>query len=322
MKTIISYLDNMFASLPKTIQMQQLKEEMAANMEDKYNELKDDGKSENEAIGIVISEFGNIEELINEFDITFDKDEEKFPTLENEVVNDYLRTSKKSGVLIGFGVALCMYGVALLILLTQLVEDGRIAVFSEAVGEVIGLIPLLLFVAIAVGLFIYAGMMQDKFKYLDSGFELSIEQQATLKESNDTFHKRYTKSIIIGVIICILSPMILILTTVFNEEATTYGVVVLLSLVAIAVYLFIYYGIIKDSYKKILKMDDYAKLPKALKKENKIIGAVAAIVWPLAVCIFLISGLVFNQWHINWIIFPITGLLFTMFSGAYSILKS
>ena len=38
-------------------------------MEDKYNELKSEGKSENEAIGIVISEFGNIDELINELDI-------------------------------------------------------------------------------------------------------------------------------------------------------------------------------------------------------------------------------------------------------------
>lgn len=322
MKTIISYLDNMFASLPKTIQMHQLKEEIAANMEEKYNELKDEGKSENEAIGIVISEFGNIEELINEFDITFDKDEEKRPTLENEAVNDYLRTSKKSGILIGVGVGLCIYGVALLILLTQLVEDGRIAVFSDDMGDVIGLIPLLLFVATAVGLFIYAGMLESKFKYLDSGFELSVEQQATVKESNEAFHKTYTKSIIIGVIICILSPLILILITVFNEEASVYGVVALLSLVAIAIYMFIYYGKIKDSYNKLLKMNEYAKAPKSREKENKIIGAVAAIIWPLAVCIFLISGLVFHQWHINWIIFPITGLIFAMFSGAYSILKS
>lgn len=321
MKTIINYLDNMFASLPKTVQMQQLKEEMLANMEDKYNELKADGKSENEAIGIVISEFGNMEELINEFDIAFDKNEEQLPKLENEEVNDYLKMSKKSGILIGIGVGLCMYGVALLILLTQLAEDGRMAV-SKDIGDMIGLMPLLLFVATAVGLFIYAGMMQDKFKYLDSGFELSVEQRATVKESNDAFHVTYTRSIIIGVIICILSPMVLFLTSVFNDDATTYGVVALLFLVAIAIYMFIYYGRIRDSYNKLLKLDDYAKSSKSREKENKLIGAVAAIVWPLAVCIFLVSGLVFNQWHINWIVFPITGLLFSMFSGAYSILKS
>lgn len=41
---------------------------------EKYNELKNDGKSENEAIGIVISEFGNIEELIEELGIEERKD--------------------------------------------------------------------------------------------------------------------------------------------------------------------------------------------------------------------------------------------------------
>ena len=39
---------------------------MLRTMEDKYEELKMEGKSENEAIGIVISEFGNIDELIDE----------------------------------------------------------------------------------------------------------------------------------------------------------------------------------------------------------------------------------------------------------------
>jgi len=32
-------------------------------MEDKYNELKNSGKTENEAIGIVISEFGCVENI-------------------------------------------------------------------------------------------------------------------------------------------------------------------------------------------------------------------------------------------------------------------
>lgn len=38
-------------------------------MEDKYNELISDGKSDNEAIGIVISEFGNLDELADSLGI-------------------------------------------------------------------------------------------------------------------------------------------------------------------------------------------------------------------------------------------------------------
>lgn len=67
--TIVGYLNNMFASLPRTEQMYKLKQELLGNMEEKYHELKDDGKSENEAVGIVISEFGNIDELVSELGI-------------------------------------------------------------------------------------------------------------------------------------------------------------------------------------------------------------------------------------------------------------
>ena len=49
--------------------MWNLKEEILSNMEEKYRELKKQGHSENEAIGTVISEFGNIDELVRELGI-------------------------------------------------------------------------------------------------------------------------------------------------------------------------------------------------------------------------------------------------------------
>lgn len=66
MDVILSYLDNMFLTMPKTQEVQRAKEELLSMMEDKYNELIAEGKKENEAIGIVISEFGDISELMEE----------------------------------------------------------------------------------------------------------------------------------------------------------------------------------------------------------------------------------------------------------------
>ena len=63
METIRNYLNTMFAGLPDTPEVRRAYEELAAMMEDKYTELKEEGRSENEAVGIVISEFGNLEEL-------------------------------------------------------------------------------------------------------------------------------------------------------------------------------------------------------------------------------------------------------------------
>ena len=45
------------------------KMELGQMMEDKYNELIAEGKMDNEATGIVISEFGNLEELAEELGI-------------------------------------------------------------------------------------------------------------------------------------------------------------------------------------------------------------------------------------------------------------
>lgn len=109
---------------------------------------------------------------------------------------------------------------------------------------------------------------------------------------------------------------------IMKETTLYYGVVVLLAVVAVAVavavFLFVYYGNIRGAYQMLLKTGDFSK---EKKEEDRIIGAVASIVWPLVTCVFLVSGFVYDQWHINWIVFPVTGILFGVFSSAYNILK-
>lgn len=63
MNAINEYLDNMFKTFPDTPEVRRARMELAQMMEDKYTELIDEGKTENEAVGIVISEFGNLSEL-------------------------------------------------------------------------------------------------------------------------------------------------------------------------------------------------------------------------------------------------------------------
>ena len=63
METIKNYLDTMFANLPSNPAVLKAKEVLWEMMEDKYNELIASGRTENEAVGTVISEFGNLQEL-------------------------------------------------------------------------------------------------------------------------------------------------------------------------------------------------------------------------------------------------------------------
>lgn len=323
MNTIETYLENMFASMPRTNEIMKVKADLLANMEDKYNELKDEGKTENEAIGIVISEFGNIDELIRELGININQEVEGevLPELTDHEVSEYIEVNTKSGRLVGIGVVLCILGAASIILVSKLVEDGFIRSFSEDTAIMLGLIPLFIMVAIAVGLFIYSGTMVEKYKYLEYGFNLPAHLKNELKQRHQGYNSTYTLSVIIGVSLCILSPAVIFISSLFGEDAIVYGVVGLLIMVAMAVYIFIYFGKIKENYKRLLCLDEYSKPYKQKQEEQRAINIVASIVWPIAVVIFLISGFIFNKWGVNWIIFPIVGIIFGAFSAAYGALK-
>ena len=70
METIKNYLESMFASMPNTPEVRKAKAELLQMMEDKYNELISEGTSENAAVGTVISEFGNLDELAESLSLT------------------------------------------------------------------------------------------------------------------------------------------------------------------------------------------------------------------------------------------------------------
>ncbi|MBW9146481.1 hypothetical protein KTC92_10300 [Clostridium sp. CM027] len=319
METIKNYLDNMFKVLPRTNQTVKLKNDLLWNMEEKYNENKNDGKSENEAIGIVISEFGNIDELIDELGIEHMKDDVKLKTITQEDADNFMAEKKRSGLLLGIGVSLCIVATAILILITTLVDNGILGKgISKNFSDMFGIIPLFILLVPAIALFIYSGIKLEKYKYLQSGFDLPPHVKVIVNQKNNAFASTHMISVITGVCICVISPVALFVSSAFGDNASSYGVVVLLVMIAIAVFLFIYFGNIKQSFSILLQIGDFSK---EKTEDNKLIGAVAAIVWPLAICIFLVSGLVFNLWHINWIIFPIVGILFGMFSAAYSIIK-
>ena len=184
METISNYLDNMFINLPQTPEVLRAKEDLMEMMEDKYNELLSEGKMQNEAIGIVISEFGNIQELIEELgiadvhensvdenDVNENDDKEKLFTEEDFIkqeeirddryekrhvsdleADEYLFVVKQSASKIASGVFLCICSPISIILLAGM--QSLTSVISDGVIAGVGVTVLLCMVACAVGLFI------------------------------------------------------------------------------------------------------------------------------------------------------------------------
>lgn len=327
METIRIYVENMFKALPKTGELKKLKQDILMNMEDKYAELKSEGKTENEAIGIVISEFGNIDEIIKEFEIEVNQpsrnvtsEKENLPSMDLEEAKKYLRETKKCNFLISIGVALCMMGAAVLVFMYQLYDDGIIfRGLVEDKAMITPLIILLAFVGVAVALFIFAGISMEKYKYIDKGyFNLQPSARIILEEEGKRLRTKSTIGTIVGVVLCILSPIILFLSGMKSESGYVYGTTLLILVIAVAVFIFINISTCNEGYKKLLKEGEYN--PK-VKEENKVIGAVAGVVWPLTVMVFLIWGIAYDGWEICWIVFPIVGVIFGGFCNVYKSVK-
>lgn len=309
METINNYLENMFKTLPDTDEVNQLKEDLYSNMEDKYNELKASGKSENEAIGIVISEFGNIDELTLELGLSKNteknlKDQDNSTrVISLKEAKVFIDDKKRYGLMVAIGVWLCIFAVNTLL---------AFRLIANTPEEAIGLIPLFIFIACAVGLFIYSGSKLNKYEYIkEEIFDLDNESYKYVKNLESSFQGKYIISVIVGVILCILSVIPILIFDKYNENL---GVCILLFIVSIAVFIFVYFGNIRGAFKQLLQLDDYSKK----NKENKIIGIVASIVFPITSFVYLLVSLFTGAWHITWIIWPVVGVLFGGFSSLYN----
>lgn len=166
METIKNYLENMFSHLPNTPEVQKAKYELYQMMEDKYNELISDGKSDNEAIGIVISEFGNLDELADSLGIkSFVDPSQAMPaanTLSHETAAAFLRDSAKHAYLTAFGVLLCIIA-SLGPIFSECIPRS---LASPDASDAIGITFLFVCIAVAVGFFIFSGSLSSKWSYL------------------------------------------------------------------------------------------------------------------------------------------------------------
>ncbi len=68
MEKIAEFVNNVFAGFPQTRQTARMKADMIDTMTERYEDLLKSGKNEDEAFGIVVRDFGSIEDLRRELD--------------------------------------------------------------------------------------------------------------------------------------------------------------------------------------------------------------------------------------------------------------
>ena len=393
METIRNYLNAMFAGLPDTLEVRRAYEELAAMMEDKYTELIGEGCSENEAVGTVISEFGNLEELAQDLGIegcmtrkdaqaerqnsaqaanysnvqaenlgnareesrrnvrvesrrnaraesrrraqaenrrnaqefaqesvweTTREEQasrERSYTQERHIITadevcEYLGTGSFSTFLRAFGVLLCIASPASAVLLGDL-GDGWIANAFSSLGVAIFFVCI----AAAVACFLLSKSYMKPWKFLrtqpcvldDEAREIAEDQYRKVEEEG-------TRQKITGIVLCVLSPVPVIIFP------SGFGAAMFFFVVGAGVMMLVLRGSRKGLYKRLNRAEERAARAAettrryvTVEKEDKFtykdrsLQSVMSIYWQLVTCVYLGFSFLTGTWAISWMIWIIAG---------------
>ncbi len=221
--------------------------------------------------------------------------------------SSYMDKRRKSAPLMGFSAALCVASPILLILLLGLSTEG-LGLIRETLAVGIGVSVLVAMIAIAVVGFIRCWSRTSEYEFLEKeNIETEYGVTGLVKRNREEFKETSTRCILIGAVLCIISVIPLIISSVAysNGGVILFMVSLLLLLVSIAVYLFVYSGTITGSYDKLMEEGDYTRDKKTLSEKT---GIFAPVYWMLVTAVGVI--LMFCHFSYFWLVWAIAGILF------------
>lgn len=172
-------------------------------------------------------------------------------------------------------------------------------------------IVFLLFVVVAVAIFIVTGLQDGYFTkkhpYIEDFYS---------EEEKETFHKKFTTLITTGVVL-IIAGMIIFMGFESIIDPATKGFTdldtgnllasVFLLCVTIAVTLFVYAGTQESKY-NIRHYNLMQDRNSQTFRNDKKIGLICGCIMMVATMIYLACGFLGNLWHIAWVVYPIFGI--------------
>ena len=311
MNTIRNYLNNMFLGLPNTQEVIRAKNELLAMMEDKYNELKDSGKTENEAIGIVISEFGNLDELAETLGIKHAL-ENKNDVLQitYEEAKYYIEDKIKTTPITALGVFLCIMSPVPLLLLVGLKELINVNA-KEELFIAAGLAILIAMVAAGVSYFIRFSSKLEKYDYLgETVFEIDYKTEQMVQGIMTQDEHSYKSAVSISVVCYILSALPIILTALILDidGFSVISAAITLTIIAFSTYNLISKSAVNEACTVLLQQGDYS----VKSKSNKTLQIVTKAYWLIITAIYLAYSFITFNWGMSWIIWPVSGVVYAL----------
>lgn len=208
---------------------------------------------------------------------------------ENEKYDVHMKKFAKS---IAFATFLVITGVALLILLSSFI-----------VTETYPVAIMFVFIIVAVSMYITSGIEHSNFKR-----KHPLITPFYSEDEIDRVESLLPKQITAGVALILIGVIGVVLCAEQAEHILIMATAGMMELIAIAVFLFIYGGMNRfrvhvEEYNKECRQDAAEK-----EAEDKT-GGWAGVIFLTATIIFLVTGLVYGMWYINWIVYIVAALL-------------
>ena len=313
MNTIRSYLESMFAKLPNTPDVIKAKCELGQMMEDKYTELVNEGKSENEAVAQVISEFGNLDELGDVLGISSILNHESGNFTAGRQVTlqeaqSYLDDKARYGLFHGLGTffaIICSCGI----ILAGSLENGSLKTIVS------GLLFLFISIAACVALHTYSSLQMNKWNFLKK--EPCSIDYGTAGMINDLRRSTHDTSILqrtIAILLFCTSYIPLIVLSMLTGQSVFVGlgVDILLFMVGLGVLILTVSSSRENGYRTLQNLNNsscsseyYSQNNGKNYYENKTVRIIMSVFWPTVTCVYLIWSFLSFAWYITWIIWPL-----------------
>ncbi|MCD5003239.1 beta-carotene 15,15'-monooxygenase [Enterococcus saccharolyticus] len=306
MKIIKDYLDSLFLTVPVTAETQRAKEDLLAIMEDHYYELIEEGKSEHEAIGAVISEFGSIDEILAALELEREEiDEEEYLSAEQVTLDDafdFWAATRKFALELSLGILLMFFSMASIFM-----------VESYGVIYAMGILGFFVFAALGIG-FIISGSMKyvrEKRKLKDRSLVKEIYREAFFQLED--YDKSFRVGLVLGIGFCILAiPLTIIFSNMFYVGLMAGSL--FFSTIGIGVFLIIYSSIIRHGFKKLTNgqyfvSNNHRPTRASYGNATPLIITLRKFYWPLVALFYFFWSTVTNAWEYSWIIFVIAGMV-------------
>ena len=344
MDTIETFLDAMFAPYPTTPRLTEARGELRAMMEDAYNDAIAHGKTHNEAVGQVITDFGNLEELAPVLgiaaDIRPDAEPQAAPAADTPTgpsrpayqmvtlpeAQALAQAKRSTASTLAHAVSLFVCAPTVLIVLTSLTQTGRIAI-SDNTASFIGVTFALLLVGLGVVMLVQRRAAFSSVRHLVEG-RFTPDPVVTAWAARERLNQETvrTRRLTIAVFLWIVSALPILATSMLTpdhgpqSELSSVGVAISLVIIATGLSIYLPAAWASSTYTTLTHpggSGEYSSRRSGGEEdEDPLIGFVASIYWPGTVIIYMLWSFLFDAWGISWIIWPVAGALFGLFASA------